>query len=442
MLIHPEPALRYDQVKDPIYGYIRLYEHESNIVNSPYFQRLRRISQLYSAQYVYPGATHTRFSHSLGVMHLSGIFISHLLEPLRKNIKDRDFHHFFLLARLLGLTHDLGHGPFSHTFDRTIMEKRGMNHEYMSSRIVREDPHISEAIDKNLKSYSIRAKTVAEYLLKTREEWTRPRRIGKTEHTERILFYILKGFYSTDIIDYLLRDNLYTGAGYGNFDWQRLIFSSLLYKDEIALNKKAMDTLDSFLLSRLFSFNTIYYHRWSRAVDYVITTFLQKADKKAHLGRYSKDLDKYLKLDESSIFHLKELRTIPERRMLLERQIPFRSADEVTLPISTPLLDPKAHQKSISERLESQFSSGAFFVDTPNLALNPMIGDPLLWVVDTSDPQPSATRERVRRTPWGEIPYSLWTVRLYVNVKYDNITEKIKKAFRLATKEGNLETHY
>ena len=314
----------YEFVKDPIYGYITLFEHEKEIIDTPSFQRLRRIKQLPSAHYIYPGATHTRFSHSLGVMHLSGMFVEQLLEPYRTEISENEFLRFFFLVRLWGLTHDLGHGPFSHTFDKVVLEDMGLNHEYMSSKIVQEDKDIARIIDEKLKDYDINPKALSEYLGKSREEWTEAKTLGKTEHNEAAFYYVLKGFYSTDIIDYLLRDNLYTGAGYGNFDWQRLILSSHLAKNEIALEIKSRDTLDAFLLSRLFSFKTIYYHRWSRVVDHIIKDFLIKAKEKIDFKKYADNVNEYAQLDEQSIFYMPELNEIPERKMLMNRVIPFR----------------------------------------------------------------------------------------------------------------------
>ncbi len=134
--VEVKPAIPYEFIKDPIYGYIRLYEHEREIIDTPSFQRLRRLKQLPSVHYIYPGATHTRFSHSLGVMHLSGIFVNHLLEPHKNKIPGDTFAHFFFLIRLWGLTHDLGHGPFSHAFEEAILEDFRLNHEYMSAKIV------------------------------------------------------------------------------------------------------------------------------------------------------------------------------------------------------------------------------------------------------------------------------------------------------------------
>jgi hypothetical protein len=433
----------YEFVKDPIYGYITLFEHEKEIIDTPSFQKLRRIKQLPSAHYIYPGATHTRFSHSLGVMHLSGLFVEQLLMPYRNEISENESLRFFFLVRLWGLTHDLGHGPFSHTFDKVVLEDMGLNHEYMSSKIVQEDKDIAGIIDEKLKDYDINPKVLSEYLGKSREEWTEAKTLGKTEHNEAAFYYILKGFYSTDIIDYLLRDNLYTGAGYGNFDWQRLILSSHLVRNEIALEIKSRDTLDAFLLSRLFSFKTIYYHRWSRVVDHIIKDFLTKAKEKIDFKKYANDVNEYGQLDEQSIFYMPELNEIPERKMLMNRVIPFREIDQVVIPEPMRFLKEDDLCKLLSDKLKGKIPEEAYFIDTPNLHLNPMIGEEEVCIIDTSTSPPAISHESIRKTSWGEVPPLIWTIRLYLHSDYDKIKDEVKQDFRaLIEGESKTRTHY
>jgi hypothetical protein len=435
--------ISYEFVKDPVYGYITLYEHEREIIDTPSFQKLRRIKQLPSAHYIYPGATHTRFSHSLGVMHISGLFAKHLLEPYKDNIPQNELLHYFFLIRLWGLTHDLGHGPFSHTFDKVVLEELGLNHEYMSSKIVQEDENIASIIETKLRDYDITPKTLAEYLGKSREEWTEAKTIGNTEHSEAAFYYILKGFYSTDIIDYLLRDNLYTGAGYGNFDWQRLILSSHLAKHEIALEKKSRDTLDAFLLSRLFSFKTIYYHRWSRVVDHIIKDFLIKAKEKVDFSEYVSDVTRYQQLDEQSIFHISELHEIPERKMLLNRVIPFRQIDQIENPGLMPFLNEDDLSKLLSNKMKGKIPDDAYFIDTPNLPLNPMIGEEQVCIIDVLTSPPSTRHESIRKTSWGGLPPIIWTIRLYLHVDYEEIKDEVRRHFKaLIEEESKTRTHY
>jgi HD superfamily phosphohydrolase len=444
MMKEVQPNVPYEVIKDPIYGYIRLYEHEREIIDTPAFQRLRRLKQLSSAHYVYPSATHSRFSHSLGVMHISGIFLNRLLEPYSSEISQEEYCHYFFLIRLWGLTHDVGHGPFSHAFDSAVLQQMGLNHEYMSGRIVQENTEIAGIIEKRLANYGISPKTLSDYLVKSKEEWSDPRTLGKTEHNEAAFYHILKGFYSTDVIDYLQRDNLFTGAGYGNFDWQRLILSSNLSKDEVALDQKARDTLDSFLLSRLFSFNAIYYHRWSRAVDHIIKVFLTKARTRIDFASFTKDVLEYQKLDEESIFHFGELVTIPERDMLVNRKIPFRLVEEKRFPTSSlPFLSEDDLSEIISEKLKGDVPPEAYFIDTPNLPLCPAIGEEEICMIDTTTSPPTISHDPVRETSWGEVPHSIWTIRLFLDTRFSKAEEKIRDAFRAAVKgETKLKTHY
>ncbi len=442
MLSEALSAVRYEVIKDPIYGYMRLYEHEKNIVDTAFFQRLRRIRQLYAGHFVYPGATHTRFSHSLGVMHLSGLFVKQLLEPYQERISSDTFLHYFFLMRLWGLTHDLGHGPFCHAFDEAILQEQQISHEYMASKIVQEDESIGDVIDK-LGVFSIDRKVLGEYLGKsTREEWTNVKKLGTTEHTDMAFYYLLRGVYSVDIIDYLLRDNYYAGAGYGNFDWQRLILYSHLWKNEMALDRKARDALDALLLSRFFSFDTIYYHRWSRAVDHIVKLFLLKAKEKIDFSSLTHDLKQYEALDEESIFHMKELACIPECEMLRNRRIPFRKIDEVVwrLDVNFPLTGEDLDRK-LSEKL-SDVPPEAYFVDTPNLHLNPMLGEDMVCVLDTSEGVPIESHESVKKTAWGDMPNFLWNVRLYLHNDYKQSEDKVKKAFKSVMKIGSRPQSY
>jgi len=436
----------YEITKDPVYGYIRVYKHELEILNTPAFQRLRRIRQLPAAHYVYPGATHTRFSHSLGVMHISGLFVENLLEPLFEadKIDDDEFNHYFFLIRLWGLTHDLGHGPFSHTFDDVVLRDFASNHELMSARIVAEDKTISKTISR-LKDLGITTKRMSECLSESREEWTRRKKIGKTRHSENAFYQILKGFYSTDVIDYLLRDNHYTGAGYGNFDWQRLILNSQLHSGEVALDVKAREALDAFLLSRLFMFETVYYHRTSRAAEHVIRAFLEKAKRKIDFEKFVSQTDSYLALDDESIFHIPGLKQIPERMMLLTRKIPYRQVAERRVHLSNSLatIDGESISASISEALRSTLPDDAFFVDSPNLRMNPMIGESQVCIIDRNAKPVRVIHESITKTSFGEIPYSVWSVRLYLHRRFRSEADKLRKIFNSVLEgETTATTHF
>jgi len=243
----------------------------------------------------------------------------------------------------------------------------------------------------------------------------------------------------------LLRDNHYTGAGYGNFDWQRLILSSQLYSDEVALDIKAREALDAFLLSRLFMFETVYYHRTSRAVEHVIGAFLEKAKEKIDFEKFIHQTDNYLTLDDESIFHIPRLKHIPEREMLLTRKIPYRRVAErrVHLPSSLASIDGESIASNISDAIGSTIPDDAFFVDTPNLKMNPMIGDSQVCIIDRNAKPAGITRESITKTSFGDIPYSIWSVRLYLHKKFKSKEEKIRKVFNsVLDGETTATTHF
>ncbi|MEM4665642.1 MAG: HD domain-containing protein, partial [Sulfolobales archaeon] len=113
-------------IKDPVHDYIKVYEHERCLIDTAPFQRLRRVLQLPTSQYVYPSATHTRFAHSLGVMHVAGVFAESLYS---EGIERSEASRLYAISRLLALLHDVGHGPFSHTFEDHVLLRYGLNHE-------------------------------------------------------------------------------------------------------------------------------------------------------------------------------------------------------------------------------------------------------------------------------------------------------------------------
>ena len=138
----PSPIATF---RDPVHGYIDVYPHERAIIDTPAFQRLRSIRQLGLTYYVYHGAEHSRFGHSLGVMHLAGRFAKRLVHRNKRLVADalgwnesdfeRNAEQLILEARLCGLLHDIGHAPFSHVGEASLFPE-GKRHEYYSSEII------------------------------------------------------------------------------------------------------------------------------------------------------------------------------------------------------------------------------------------------------------------------------------------------------------------
>ncbi|MCA9482077.1 MAG: HD domain-containing protein, partial [Nitrospira sp.] len=146
----PSPFENIALMADPIHGYVSFTvqspaqttseQTEQDLIDSPWIQRLRYILQLQSARWVYPGAEHTRFQHSIGTMHLAGRFMLRLYPSLKEIIPDLPSLYFMEeLARLTALLHDIGHGPFCHFFDHHHLDQFGITHEQIGQRIIVED---------------------------------------------------------------------------------------------------------------------------------------------------------------------------------------------------------------------------------------------------------------------------------------------------------------
>jgi HD superfamily phosphohydrolase len=279
-------------IKDPIHGYIEVYPHELEIIDTPPFQRLRRIFQNTGVHFVYPGATHTRFSHSIGVMYIAGLFTRHLMNQI-PDVKEDEKQYFYYLMRLWGLTHDIGHGPFSHQFDDIILDKLGTDHEKLGEQILLDSSFFPEILAPQ-PNIEIALSDIGKLSqVKEIEQWPLTKTIGDSNISQIILYYITRGAYSADTMDYLLRDSYFTGAGYGSIDWRRLVYSSIPVNDMLALNPKAEDAFDSLLLARLFMFSAVYYHRTTRAAVKLIEQFLIEADSIISFKKYVDQIHQY-----------------------------------------------------------------------------------------------------------------------------------------------------
>ncbi len=257
------------RVYDEVHGYIELTEAERAIVDSPIFQRLRFIKQLAAAWYVYPGATHTRFSHSLGAMHLMGVIASRLYSLGYIHSKDD-----VQLLRLVALLHDVGHTPFSHAIEPYLRETLGITHEDLSRVII-------------LGSYDIR-ETLAEYGYDPHEIVA----ILEGKHREPLYNQLTSGGLDVDRMDYLLRDALHTGVSYGTIDIHRLINTIVVDGEgNLAVLEKGLEALENFYVARLHMYRTVYYHKTIVGYEILLRKIYDRLSKEMDDPFFIKSLD-------------------------------------------------------------------------------------------------------------------------------------------------------
>ncbi len=259
------------EIRDPIHGFIELDDWERDIVNHPVFQRLRRIRQLGLTDMVYPGATHSRFEHSLGVMHVATRMFEAIVDRRRDFLRaaykydDAGLARDKRILRLAALLHDVGHAPFSHGGEGLMPEiekDRQFGHEQYSAAIVANlmrDVIESHPLNQN---HEIKAQDIADFLE------------GKASVGRRLLWAnLVDGQLDADRADYLLRDSHHIGVTYGHFDLQRLLTTLTVVEDSdrgspaLAVEEGGLHAAEGLIIARYMMFTQVYFHRVRRAYD-------------------------------------------------------------------------------------------------------------------------------------------------------------------------------
>ena len=287
---------QFTSIRDPLYGFIDLSETETKIIGSPAFRRLLNIKQLSHAFVVYPTAIHTRFEHSLGVVHLADRVCTQLgFDEEKKEI-----------IRLAALLHDVGHGPYSHLFESVLSNVNGtrIDHDQISMMIIKSDAELGSIIgDKADKIVSLLDK-------KPIESW---------EPADSMLASsIVSGPLDVDRMDYLRRDSYHIGAAYGHFDLDRMIRTIGVARDgddaHLCVLYKGKDAVESYRLGRYLMQSQVYHHHtrliadqmFLRALDLAVDEdIIPKQKLKADLDDWSNNeefLEYYLTLDDKTIY--------------------------------------------------------------------------------------------------------------------------------------------
>ena len=239
---------------DPIYGFITIPNSLIyDLIQHPYFQRLRRISQMGLSYLVYPGAHHTRFHHALGAMHM----MQKAVEVLRfKEVAiSKEEENALYIAILL---HDIGHGPFSHAMEHSIVEE--VNHESISLLFMNK---LNEEFGGQLQLAI---------------------QVFKGEYHRKFMLQLISSQLDMDRMDYLKRDSFYSGVAEGNINSDRLIQMMNVVDDVLVMEEKGIYSIEKFLMARRLMYWQAYLHKTSLVAELTLTKTLQRAKELLHKG--------------------------------------------------------------------------------------------------------------------------------------------------------------
>ena len=416
---------RPHEMRDPIHGFIKLSEKERDLIDTKVFQRLRRIRQLAMTFLVYPGAGHTRFDHSIGVMHIAGRICTKLQELYPEKIGTEDIDR----VRLAALLHDVGHGPFSHVSeylldayasDRADMgHTREKIHEKITVDIIRTDPEIREILSE----------------------------------------------LDADKMDYLLRDSYFAGVKYGIYDLEKIIESCLIEVDKtetsLAISSKGIYALEQLLLARYHMTQQVYWHRVSLISNEMIIRGITLAieagnTKMKELYQYDENdkenfIQKYLNYHDENV--VDTLRNCQQEkahaifnrlygRKLFKTVANLRLKDETNIRVKRRLLamkdDPQLRQQLETAIADHLGIDADYVIIKPLQIRNPNYGSrsyilnpEAITIVDEWSSEPRAmsdyTSELFSARPPTDDETSLEMVQVYVPPEGDNLSQKQRR---------------
>lgn len=241
-------------INDPIYGFISIPNSLIfDIIEHPYFQRLRRVTQMGLSNLVYPGANHTRFHHAIGCMHL----MQKAVRVLRlKNVEiSEDEANALYIAILL---HDIGHGAYSHALEHSIVN--GITHEEISLKFMKA---LNDEFDGKL-SLAIQ--------------------VFEGKHPRKFLYQLISSQLDIDRLDYLKRDSFYTGVAEGNISSERLIAMMNVVDNELVIEQKGIYSVEKFIIARRLMYWQVYLHKTGLVAENILVSVLKRAKELATKG--------------------------------------------------------------------------------------------------------------------------------------------------------------
>jgi HD superfamily phosphohydrolase len=353
------------KINDPIHDFIIFPDFISKIVDSQEIQRLTRVRQLAGANYVFPGANHTRFEHSLGVAALAQRLMNNLVNIHNVALTKDDINDCIVA----GLCHDIGHGPFSHNFESIYLKYLKKDHEDFTHWLI-----TNSELGDILTDLGFDKLYIANLATGRSSNANFPKGL--------LIGQIISSAFNVDSMDYLLRDNYHCGTKGNSIDLDRLLLGIDEIEDGIlGIDIRALFSLEGFLLARINSFRTIYFHKTCRAVQLMTTAAIEQI------------------LDESNIINYKT----PDDFIYWDDYMLW--AELVHNPKSTPYMEKIKRRQLLKLCYESKSSLEQMEINSDEIKdeLNKITGIPLKDIFFDSPSSPNVPYSHMAETRQSEI---------------------------------------
>jgi HD superfamily phosphohydrolase len=412
------PTEYWGEIKDPVHGYVYITQEEKTIIDSYPVQRLHRLRQLAGAEYVYPGANHTRFEHSVGVMYLAGRVVEN------PNISQYVSEDEAETLRVAALLHDVGHGPFSHVFEYLLNKELDKTHEDLTTWIIQKS-ELNDII---------------------RRAGYNPQDVGKLavgklrKPKKAFLDQIISSTVDVDKQDFIVRDTYHTGAEYGYIDVYRLIHTLDVLGENLAVEVGALSALESLLIARIESFKSIYFHRVGRAAQIMLAKAMDNANEELGFTRF-KTPEQYLAMDDYTVYaKLKDCAKSKKIIRDLENRKLLKCAYEKTFyekdTMISNIFSREAYRKQLRSEIaeEANVQLEAVIIDVPTVPSVPyehsVLTESMEIPVFIKTPQGKKIPQRL-----SEISRIFETLKGFMNIlRVYTTTEEREKVSTAATK--------
>jgi HD superfamily phosphohydrolase len=429
---------------------------EKDLIDSTWVQRLRYIAQLQSARWVFPGAEHSRFQHSLGAMHVAGRFAQQLYPSLHALVPAcPSLPYVEAVLRMGALLHDVGHGPFGHFFDENHLAQYGIGHEAVGQHII---THVLGEALRGLRRSPSGPFAAGEHLEPQYVAYIMQKKAPDDDQMPRWLRYlkpVLSGMYTADNLDYVLRDAYMCGVAVGPVDLERLLHYSMLTAHGLTLHKAGIGALTMFLQARLYLYTHVYFHRTSRALDLHLREIFPDTMRYIFPGNPLDMLARYQRLTDWSLLETVrdwEDDPLPAKRTLgqawaqiLRRQVRWKMAYDATLSVrgferqTATRLQPEYLVTRIRQALPPTHRTLPFYLDVATQDprnINPLSAD--ASPIYIYDPATGKVYTEIVEDMLEHIPATLVQYRVYTTERAGQalLAQACERALALQTRCG------